>query len=115
MPFAVSRAHHSLLHRCGIVPMKKIFLWVSMAVIIWTAAIADAQERGQSPARVGWLWYGSAPTGALPSLETAIADGLRELGYVEGKTSCLNIDSQTVTRKGFSILRPIWSGKKSTS
>jgi putative tryptophan/tyrosine transport system substrate-binding protein len=86
MPFAVSRARHSLLHRCGIVPMKKIFLWVSMAVIIWTAAIADAQERGQSPARVGWLWYGSAPTGALPSLETAIVDGLRELGYVEGKT-----------------------------
>ena len=59
---------------------------LGMAVIIWTAAIADAQERGQSPARVGWLWYGSAPTGALPSLETAIADGLRELGYVEGKT-----------------------------
>jgi putative ABC transport system substrate-binding protein len=36
---------------------------------------------------VGWLWYGSAPAGALPSIETAIVDGLRELGYVEGQTT----------------------------
>jgi putative ABC transport system substrate-binding protein len=47
---------------------------------------AEAQQQSKPPARVGWIWYGSAPTGALPSLETAIVDGLRELGYVEGKT-----------------------------
>jgi putative ABC transport system substrate-binding protein len=47
---------------------------------------AQAQQPGKSPARVGWLWYGSAPAGALPSIEMAIVDGLQELGYVEGKT-----------------------------
>jgi len=47
---------------------------------------AQAQQQSKSPARVGWLWYGSARAGALPSIETAIVDGLRELGYVEGKT-----------------------------
>ena len=43
------------------------------------------QQRRKPPAHVGWLWYGSAPTGALPSVETAIMEGLRELGYVEGE------------------------------
>ena len=35
---------------------------------------------------MGWLWYGSATAGPLPSIETAIIDGLQELGYVDGKT-----------------------------
>ena len=35
---------------------------------------------------MGWLWYGSATAGPLPSIETAIVDGLQELGYVDGKT-----------------------------
>jgi putative ABC transport system substrate-binding protein len=46
----------------------------------------EAQPQGKSPARVGWLWYGAATAGPLPSIETAIIDGLQELGYVEGKT-----------------------------
>ena len=46
----------------------------------------EAQPLGKSPARVGWLWYGSATAGPRPSIETAIVDGLQELGYVEGKT-----------------------------
>jgi putative ABC transport system substrate-binding protein len=46
--------------------------------------LGEAQPQGKSPARVGWLWYGSAPAGPLPSIETAIVDGLRELGYVDG-------------------------------
>jgi len=44
---------------------------------------AEAKQQAKAPARIGWLWYGSAPTGA--SVETAIMEGLRELGYVEGK------------------------------
>lgn len=47
---------------------------------------AEAQPQGKSPARIGWLWYGSAPAGPLASIETAIVDGLQELGYVNGKT-----------------------------
>jgi putative ABC transport system substrate-binding protein len=46
----------------------------------------EAQPQGKSPARVGWIWYGSATAGPLPSIETAIIDGLQELGYVDGKT-----------------------------
>ncbi|MGH7872811.1 MAG: ABC transporter substrate-binding protein [Candidatus Binatia bacterium] len=66
--------------------MKKISLWLSIVAVLGASAIAGAQQPGKSPARVGWIWYGSAPTGALPSIETAIVEGLRELGYVEGKT-----------------------------
>ena len=51
-----------------------------------TVSLAEAQPQGKPPARVGWLWYGSAPAGALPTIESAIVDGLRELGYVDGKT-----------------------------
>ena len=47
---------------------------------------ATVQPQGKPPARVGWLWYGSATAGPLPSIETAIVDGLQELGYVNGKT-----------------------------
>jgi putative ABC transport system substrate-binding protein len=66
--------------------MKKISLWLFVVAVLVGTAVASAQQVGKSPAHVGWLWYGSAPGGALPSLETAIVDGLRELGYVEGKT-----------------------------
>jgi ABC-type uncharacterized transport system substrate-binding protein len=60
-------------------------MWLAVVAVLGGTAIVRAQQPGKS-ARVGWLWYGSAPTGALPSIETAIVDGLRELGYVEGKT-----------------------------
>jgi ABC-type uncharacterized transport system substrate-binding protein len=61
-------------------------LWLSAAGALSEAAVAGAQPSGKPLVRVGWIWYGSAPAGALPSIETSIVDGLRELGYVEGKT-----------------------------
>ncbi len=63
-----------------------LLLWLSAAAAPSEAAVAGAQLSAQPPVRVGWIWYGSAPAGALPSIETSIVDGLRELGYVEGKT-----------------------------
>jgi putative ABC transport system substrate-binding protein len=66
--------------------MKKISLWLTVVAVLGGVAIAGAQQPSKSPARVGWLWYGSAPAGTLPSIEMAIVDGLRELGYAEGKT-----------------------------
>ena len=66
--------------------MIKKFLGLALsAMLLALCSTVEAQQPGKPPARVGWLWYGSAPTGALPSIETAIVDGLRELGYVEGK------------------------------
>ena len=65
---------------------NKIVSFVLCTILLPVCSSAEAQQPGKSPVRVGWLWYGSAPAGQLPSIETAIVDGLRELGYVEGKT-----------------------------
>ena len=64
---------------------KSNVLWLLVIFLIGTGAHSEAQQQVKSPARIGWLWYGSAPA-TLPTIETAIVDGLRELGYVEGKT-----------------------------
>lgn len=55
------------------------------AILYVLCPSANGQQQSKPPARIGWLLYGSAPTGALPSVETAVMQGLRELGYVEGK------------------------------
>lgn len=70
----------------GLTLCAVLFLWLSAAAALSQAAVVGAQQSGKPPARVGWIWYGSAPAGALPSLEKSVVDGLRELGYVEGKT-----------------------------
>jgi hypothetical protein len=56
------------------------------ALLSALCSTVEAQPQGKSPPRVGWLWYGSAQAGPLPSIETSIIDGLQELGYVDGKT-----------------------------
>jgi putative ABC transport system substrate-binding protein len=66
--------------------MGHIFVLVCLLPAVFLPAGSAAQVQSKSPARVGWLWYGSAPAGPLPSIETAIIDGLRELGYMDGKT-----------------------------
>lgn len=66
--------------------MIKTVICLLTTALLSIVPFAMAQQPGKSPARVGWLWYGSAPAGPLPSIETTIVDGLRELGYVEGKT-----------------------------
>ena len=64
----------------------RITFWLLATFLLTTLSATEAQQQAKPPARVGWLWYGSAPAGALPSIETAIVDGLREFGYVDGKT-----------------------------
>ena len=56
------------------------------ALLFALCSTVQAQPQGKSPPHVGWIWYGSAPAGPLPSIETSIIDGLQELGYVDGKT-----------------------------
>jgi putative ABC transport system substrate-binding protein len=65
---------------------RNIFCLTLCATLIAVCSTVEAQRQGKPPARVGWIWYGSAPAGPLPSLETAIVDGLQELSYVDGKT-----------------------------
>ena len=58
---------------------------VTLAVGLLSAPfVADAQQPAKVP-RIGWLMYGSRPSGSLPALEETVLQGLRELGYVEGK------------------------------
>ena len=56
------------------------------ALLFALCSTVQAQPQGKSPAHVGWIWYGSASAGPLPSIETSIIEGLEELGYVDGKT-----------------------------
>jgi ABC-type uncharacterized transport system substrate-binding protein len=58
----------------------KIFIWLLTTVLLITVSFAEAQQRTKIP-RIGWLTAGSLNS---PRIE-AFRQGLRELGYVEGK------------------------------
>ena len=60
----------------------QLFLVTIVPLIVVIPALSQQQKSAHV---IGWLWYGSAPAGALPSIESSIIDGLRDLGYVEGK------------------------------
>ena len=47
--------------------------------------IAEPQQPGRPP-RIGWLVFGTPFTETSPDLEAAVLRGLRERGYVDGKT-----------------------------
>jgi putative ABC transport system substrate-binding protein len=69
--------------------VRSAFSLALCALLFALCGALQAQPQAKSPAHVGWLWYGAATAGPLPSIETAIVDGLRELGYVDGKTMVL--------------------------
>jgi putative ABC transport system substrate-binding protein len=57
---------------------------LACALLFGILGTAEAQQSNKIPI-IGWLWYGAAPVGSLPTVESAVLDGLRELGYVDGK------------------------------
>jgi putative tryptophan/tyrosine transport system substrate-binding protein len=57
----------------------KIFVWL-LATLFLTTVYAEAQQLGKVP-RLGWL----ASEGTIPAFYEVFRQGLRELGYVEGK------------------------------
>ena len=59
---------------------KKLVLWLLATILLTTVSIAEAQQPGKIP-RVGLLFFGSRDQ---PHLE-AFKQGLRDLGYLEGK------------------------------
>ncbi len=61
---------------------KKIAVSVLATVILASVHLAEAQAPAKVY-RIGFLAFGSPPSGASPSLE-AFRHRLRELGYVEG-------------------------------
>jgi putative tryptophan/tyrosine transport system substrate-binding protein len=67
--------------------VRPTFVSVStvVAVLCFAAPLATEAQIGKV-ARVGFLYFGSRETGAAPGRYAAFLEGLRELGYVEGKT-----------------------------
>jgi putative tryptophan/tyrosine transport system substrate-binding protein len=70
-----------------------LFVVVGLAV----AVVAAAQQPTKIP-RIGFLTGGSASQ--ISARTDAFRHGLRELGYIEGKTSSLNGDIQRETWTG---------------
>ena len=64
---------------------RKALLSITLALLLLAAPlVADAQQPGKIPT-IGYLMQQSAPAGSPSSLLEAFLEGLRELGYVEGK------------------------------
>src|SRR5258708_37136763 len=49
------------------------------ALLFALCSTVQAQPQGKSPARVGWLWYGSATAGPLRPVLKRIIDGVPQL------------------------------------
>jgi len=62
--------------------LRKIIFWLPAIVSLMTASLAKAQQPTKTP-RLGYLSPGSPSSATLN--RDAILQGLRELGYVEGK------------------------------
>jgi putative ABC transport system substrate-binding protein len=84
---------------------SKSLFWLLITVLLTTAFSAQAQQPGKIP-RIGYL---SANSIAATSTRTeAFRQGLRELGYVEGKTSSLSGDLGRENSIASPRSRPNW-------
>ena len=63
---------------------RRTFLAGTGAVLLAVPLAAEAQQAGKVW-RIGWLVYGSPSPESSPVLDEALRQGLRDLGYVEGK------------------------------
>jgi putative tryptophan/tyrosine transport system substrate-binding protein len=70
--------------------MKKNVMRLTLCAMLLALGNSASAQQAKKVPRIGWIWYGAVPSGSFPSVETAIIDGLRELGYVDGKT--INIE-----------------------
>jgi putative ABC transport system substrate-binding protein len=61
---------------------KKIFIWLLATILLTTVSVAEAQQPTKIP-RIGYLIVAFPST--APARTEAFRQGLRELGYVEGK------------------------------
>jgi putative ABC transport system substrate-binding protein len=63
---------------------KKVVVFTLGAMLAALCRPVEAQQP-KTMARIGWVWFGPATAGQLPSLESAFIDGLRELNYLENR------------------------------
>lgn len=64
----------------------KIFIWLLATVLLITVTPAEAQEPTTKIPRIGFLTNVSASDSAASLRFDSFRQGLRDLGYVEGKT-----------------------------
>jgi len=83
---------------------KKILISLLATVFPAIVYLAEAQQPGRIPT-IGFM-RGGSPTDAEVE---AFRQGLRELGYVEEKTSSLSTDIREVRPIVFPTLRLSWS------
>jgi putative ABC transport system substrate-binding protein len=62
--------------------IKKIVVWLLRSVFLTTSSLAQAQQPGKIP-RIGYLT--GSPLFVISALSEAFRQGLRDLGYIEGK------------------------------
>ena len=77
-----------------------------LVVLLAVAVISEAQQAGKV-ARIGILAPGSTATPDSARYDS-FRQGLRELGYIEGKTYSLRFDMQKGSKIGFLILLANW-------
>ena len=90
--------------------------WMGLSVIAFVLVVAGAMAQAQQPAKMPRIGYLSTNTPVAMSTRTeAFLQGLRELGYVEGK----NIVIEYRYAEGNAIAsprsRPNWCGSMSIS
>src|SRR5262245_19457424 len=81
----------SVGRKAGVKMSGRIFVWSLITALLTTAASSEAQPQGRTAPRNGFL-----STAALSSLSPrldAFHQGLRELGYVEGKNIAIEYRS----------------------
>jgi hypothetical protein len=82
---------------------KGVFYFAFCAMLLALCVSADAQQPMKVP-RIGYLSGSFVSTS--PDRREAFRQGLRELGYVEGKTLALSIDMQMGRSISFQGLPP---------
>jgi hypothetical protein len=73
------------LHGVGAHVAASVRATTLLFALVFASVLAGAQTAAAVP-RVGVLSFGSAPSGGTPDPVRGIQQGLRELGYVEGRS-----------------------------
>ena len=94
------------------IPAMTVLVVAGLAVCLLAAPLAaEAQQVGKAP-RIGFL-NGSSPANTL--VLDPLRQGLRELGWVEGRNVAIEYRFGGGGSTGCPTSRPSWSGSRSTS
>src|SRR5437870_4444749 len=81
--------------------------WLGLSVIAFVLVVCGAVAQAQQPAKIPRIGFLGNSTPALEeNLVGPFREGLRELGYIEGKTSSLSGDGPRESMSAFPPLSP---------